>query len=93
MVNGWKVTAVIFIIFTVLELAFIFWIFAIGIQELKNEEICAYSLCLDHDSYSWDTTNQLCSCYKGDFIDTEHLITKEGVSQTYDASDENNYFR
>ena len=69
MVNGWKVTAIIFIILFVLETALLVWMFNLGTNSMQNENECAYDVCElgntypSYETYSYDDYSGICSCY------------------------------
>ena len=65
--NGWKVTAIIFIILFVLEtLAFVI-LLKTGMNMIEREEECKNWVCLGYDSFNYDDNNKMCSC----FLDNE----------------------
>ncbi|KKM88832.1 hypothetical protein LCGC14_1254880, partial [marine sediment metagenome] len=43
--NGWKVTAIIFIILFILETVFFIGILSIGFSEIDKENQCIYNVC------------------------------------------------
>jgi hypothetical protein len=69
MVNGWKVTAIIFIIISLLELALLVGFVAIGLDVIEKEEHCSYEICnldesMEYDAYLYDPQDGSCSCYQ-----------------------------
>ena len=69
MVNGWKVTAIIFIILFILETSLLVWAWNSGSQSIQNENECVYDVCElgnavpNYDTYSYDDYTGMCSCY------------------------------
>jgi len=62
----WKTLALIFIVITILETTFIGYLFILG-TELDNKETrCAYDICVDYPSYSFNQLTNICECYKDD---------------------------
>ena len=62
--NGWKVTAIIFIVLFVLETIFLLYAYKIGTEAVTNEYNCAYVFCSEYPSYSFDDYTGLCKCYE-----------------------------
>jgi len=62
----WKTVALILIVVTILETAFIGYLFTLG-SELDNKETsCAYDICAEYPSYSFNQMTNICECYKND---------------------------
>lgn len=57
--NGWKVTAIIFIILFILENLFWGWAIWYGIQEEKKATECYYDVCENYEAF-YDAG--VCSC-------------------------------
>ncbi len=74
MVNGWKVTAIIFIILFIIETLLFGWIINLGIEVKELETKCAYNICADYGSYYFDINNYVCSCYENNEIVYEGYI-------------------
>ena len=78
MVNGWKVTAIIFIVLFILETAFIFWAVGLANESTALENECYYDICdlgnpnSRYDTWYVDTVDKVCSCY----VDGEVKLTK-----------------
>ena len=68
--NGWKVTAIIFIILFIAETLLFGFILKIGFDDLQKEEKCAIEICNDYDSYTY--YSNVCSC----FSEGEMQLTK-----------------
>jgi len=67
MVNGWKVTAIIFLILFILENIFIgYGLYLIGVEAKKDSE-CSLDICRDEPYYIYDTNRDLCYCYDEDW--------------------------
>lgn len=62
MANGWKITAIIFIILFILETAFFFMVAWTGMKELDEEDRCG-QICSAKESDGYRYENDLCSCY------------------------------
>lgn len=67
MVNGWKVTAICFIILFIVETAGVVWLMQIGLEEINRESTCAINICADYETYYYDSYWETCYCY----IDSE----------------------
>lgn len=61
MANGWKITAIIFIILFILEAVFIGWIIKVGIDYVESEDECAYNLCKDNEAFLY--SEGVCYCF------------------------------
>jgi len=61
--NGWKITAIVFIILFILETCFLIWAFNLGTQMIENENECAINVCNDYETYYYDDYNNMCYCY------------------------------
>jgi len=76
--NGWKITAIIFIVLFVLETAFVVWAVSLANDTLALENECIYDVCdLGNDdslyeTYYIDSIDKICSCY----IDDEVKLSK-----------------
>jgi len=64
MVNGWKVTAIIFIVLFIVETSLFIWAINVGSEMIDNENECAYNICEDYETYFYDDTDKMCYCYK-----------------------------
>ena len=74
MVNGWKVTAIIFMTLFILETAFLIWGVSLANESIEKENECVYNICQDYDSYLFDEYENICYCYIGDeLIHWEYL--------------------
>jgi hypothetical protein len=72
MVNGWKVTAIIFIILFILETLAFVGLLKIGYDEITNENKCSMNVCADYDSYQYNTG--ICYCFdNGEIALQEYL--------------------
>jgi len=74
MTNGWKVTAIIFMILFILEtLAFVGTIF-LGVNMINKENECSYNICQGYEAFIYDDYSNVCSCYKqGEVVKQEYL--------------------
>ncbi len=74
--NGWKVTAIVFIVLFILETIFFISIIGIGFSEIDKENQCVYNVCGDDefDSYIYYDFEGICECYtQGELIKTEYI--------------------
>jgi hypothetical protein len=74
MANGWKITAIIFIILFIVETALAIWIYSAGVSINKNDNECMYNVCEGYESYYYNMQTNLCSCYIGDKVEHEEWI-------------------
>jgi hypothetical protein len=74
MVNGWKVTAIIFILLFIAETSFLIYALNLGIETEKNEYECAYNICGDYQSYNYDDYSDMCYCFENNEIVVERYI-------------------
>lgn len=67
MVNGWKITAIIFIILFIVETIGVIWLFSIGINAIDNKNACI-SQCNYKKavSFGYDDNTNICSCFNSD---------------------------
>jgi len=63
--NGWKITAIIFIILFVLETLAGLWIVSKGLDVVKKEDACSQVICGPdtYDAYWYDRAGEICYCY------------------------------
>jgi hypothetical protein len=73
-VNGWKLTAIIFICLFLLETSFIVYIISIGNKEINNEVECSNVICYNkgYDAFTYE--NGLCNCWKGNEIVYQEIL-------------------
>jgi len=76
MVNGWKVTAIIFIVLFILESLLIGWAYNYGTESIENETECSYNICDGYDSYYFDDYENVCYCYIDGEIEHQEYIKK-----------------
>jgi len=74
MANGWKITAIIFLIITLIQFSLMFWVFNMGIEMVENENDCVYNICSDYPSYFYDDYEQICYCYENNEIVYQEYI-------------------
>lgn len=69
MVNGWKVTAIIFIILFTLETAFLAWGTYLTIHEENIRNECYYDFCSGYEDAMYNTLvrDNICYCYDEDY--------------------------
>lgn len=63
--NGWKVTAIIFIILFILETILFGTIIKLGVDEFNRESECSVNVCgaSYYDAFYYDSYEQMCYCY------------------------------
>ena len=64
--NGWKITAIIFIILFVLETISVAWMITIGLQQNDKEKECSISVCGNGGYVSYIYEADVCHCYNSD---------------------------
>jgi len=65
--NGWKITAIVFIILFFLESLFIVSIFYVGTNEISKETECSVNICEGvGTSYYYDSYESICYCFDRD---------------------------
>ncbi len=72
MVDGWKVTAIVFIILLILETLFLIYAYNLGTEDVEKENECIINVCSEYDAYYYDGLTNICECY----IDNE-LVKQE----------------
>ncbi len=77
-VNGWKVTAIIFIVLFILETisfsGLILWGVALVNKEYEKETECIYNVCSGAEEYIYDEYYEICECYiDGELIKSEYM--------------------
>jgi len=70
--KGWKVLAIILLIVVIAETGLIVWAYNKGVEDIRNEEVCAYEICEEYNSYQYDSYYQICYCFE----DNEIVKTK-----------------
>lgn len=70
MKNGWKITAIIFIVLFVLETILVIGLMKLGTDYIEKENECSYNICGDdiYTAYYYDSYDGACYCYQGDKI-------------------------
>lgn len=63
--DGWKITAIIFIVLFVLETIIFVWILSWGLQIVAKENECSVNVCSGEEivSYYYDESQSICYCY------------------------------
>jgi hypothetical protein len=74
--NGWKITAIIFIILFILEtvcvLGFFKWAWDYSNKDYEKEYTCIYNTCGDAEAYQY--YEGVCECYtNGEIIKSEYI--------------------
>ncbi len=66
--DGWKVTAIIFIILFTLETILLGWMINEGTEMISRESECSINICgkiEESVSYYYDTYTDICYCFNG----------------------------
>lgn len=74
--NGWKITAIIFIILFILETLCFFLLWKAGTEMIERENDCVFNVCggEDFDEYYYDDLERFCYCYKNhELIHQEYI--------------------
>jgi hypothetical protein len=66
MANGWKITAIVFMILFVVNALLFVYITRVGLEEIEKEEECKINICEDADAYNF--IDNICFCYEGDEV-------------------------
>ena len=66
-INGWKLTAIIFIILFILETSLLIWAINSNLNDFENENICSLEVCpsnsyIIYDSYYYEQWTKICEC-------------------------------
>lgn len=64
MTNGWKVTAIVFIVITFLLGSLIVWAFHVASEEVKKTNECYWDFCSDYPHAEF--YDDVCYCYDYD---------------------------
>lgn len=67
MSDGWKITAIIFIVLFLVETAYVGWAVYITIDAEKKNTYCLYEYCKNY-SYG-EVLGNVCTCYEYDMLD------------------------
>jgi len=77
--NGWKITAIIFIILFILETFLFCWVWSLGNKMIENETICQMDICgkiilgmNEFDAFTYE--DNICYCYKNGEIAYQEYI-------------------
>ena len=74
MTNGWKVTAIVFIIISLLQFMLISWAWNVGTETIEKENECIINVCGNYGSYYFDDYTNVCECYdNGELVYQEYL--------------------
>ena len=74
MVNGWKITAIIFIVLFTLQCAFIIWGVTLAVDAEDKEADCSWNVCEDYASYRYYPYDKFCQCFEdGEVVKTAYL--------------------
>lgn len=76
--NGWKITAIIFIILFVLEticiIGFLKWALDYVDEDYERESNCAWNVCSEAQAYIYYEYEQVCECYvNNELVKQEYL--------------------
>lgn len=76
MANGWKITAIIFIVLFIIETCFIIYAINIGVDSIDGEYECSINVCADeiYDAYQYYSYDGICDCYTdGEIVKTQYI--------------------
>ena len=75
--NGWKLTAIIFIVLFILETVFFIGILSIGFSEIDKENQCIYNVCSSpiYNSYTYYDYEGICECYTNGILKKTEYLT------------------
>ena len=76
MVNGWKVTAIIFIVLFILEGLFLVWAYNLALEDVERENECIYNVCVEEPYYTYYEIERICECYNEDYELTQEVYIK-----------------
>jgi hypothetical protein len=76
MVDGWKVTAWIFIILFILENALMFWGATMVNEDENNKLKCSNEICynLNSDAFKYDIYSKTCACYVDNVVIHQEVL-------------------
>ena len=63
MTNGWKITAIIFMVIFLLQLILMVWFISWANESIDKENQCSYNICSEYEAYTFDDFTNVCSCY------------------------------
>lgn len=72
--NGWKITAIIFIVLFIAETLLFAWIINLGIKDMNRKSECNVNVCNGYDAFIYDSLSQVCYCYKNNEIAYQEFI-------------------
>ena len=72
--NGWKVTAIIFIILFIAETILFGYVYKLGADMIEKENECALNICQEGQTYYFDYVYDICYCYENHEIVHEEYI-------------------
>lgn len=77
----WRTIAIIAMVLFVLETLLLVWLFSAGAKSIENENICAVNICGDdkYTAYYYDDYTEVCSCFEGNDITLNQVITGNAV--------------
>ena len=74
--NGWKITAIIFIVLFIAETVFIISAYNVGTESINNKLKCSNEICfnIEADAFIYDSDTKTCSCYEGNDIVKQEVL-------------------
>ena len=75
--QGWKITAIVFISLFVVETLIMGYLIQTGLESIENENICAFDICEDSDSYYYDIYEEVCYCYDYNMLGELEVVDTE----------------
>ena len=73
--NGWKTTAIIFMILFLLETSFFIWAVWYAGAEEEKDNICAYDICEEYPQATRD--GNICYCQDYDLLGNSQVVKTE----------------
>jgi len=70
--NGWKITAIVFIVLFLFETATFVYIVNVGGKEIANEDKCNNEICDGYDAYRY--LEHTCYCYKDNEVKLKKVM-------------------
>ncbi len=76
--NGWKLTAIIFIVLFILQIVSLFayfkWAWDSINEDYEKESDCIYNVCSSAETYLYDEYTSVCECYvDGELVNSKYM--------------------
>ncbi|KKN76065.1 hypothetical protein LCGC14_0374550 [marine sediment metagenome] len=72
--NNWKTIGIVCIVLLVLETLLLIYVYNLGTDIIENENECVINVCRGYESYYYETTTKVCSCYNNNEIEYEEYL-------------------